>query len=367
MQNRPSLRLSNLTVRKENLPLVSDVSLEFQTGQVAVILGATGSGKSTLVRAIAGLERPTSGRISLDPTDLTNVAAYKRSGIATVLQRPGVFPRTTPRQNIEMVFKSNAKRSASVFNATDNILRLLDLTELADKKVDGFSGGELARVALARAIAVDSTFLIIDEALSAVDAPLRRRILKALTDDYMSQNKGLIFVTHDQLDAFMFADHLVLLDEGKVVADGQPMEVYRTPPNRCVGEFLGLATPLGGIVDKNNDLSGDVTAYLPELAISVNVRFPHSVTWSDNQPVTVIVRPEDIVVRPTGVGIAGHEIEAYVKRTIFSGSSSYLLLNVAHSGIDLISRDPSDYAASRFYSGERVTFMFKNRIAAVCN
>src|SRR5687767_2722782 len=102
MESRPSLRVSNLTVRKENLPLVTDVSLEFRTAQVAVILGATGSGKSTLIRAIAGLERATSGRISLGQTDLTNVAAYKRSGIATVLQRPGVFPRTTPRQNIEM-------------------------------------------------------------------------------------------------------------------------------------------------------------------------------------------------------------------------------------------------------------------------
>src|SRR5437870_3975562 len=265
--NRHELTITNLTISKGDFRLLDNISVRFLSGRVAVILGATGCGKSTLIRAIAGLEQANAGRIGLDQLDMTAMPAYKRAGIATVLQRPGMFPKTTPRKNLQMVMESHKSRVRNEFNKVDQILELVNLTHLADAKVDSFSGGEIARVALARAIAVDPIFLMVDEALSAIDAPLRRRILRGIADHYIAQNKGLVFVTHDQLDAFMFADHLILIDDGKIVADGSPRQIYGTPPSRSVGEFCGLATILSGFVERVDGMSGKSTAHLHDLYI----------------------------------------------------------------------------------------------------
>jgi ABC-type Fe3+/spermidine/putrescine transport system ATPase subunit len=366
MVSESLLTLHELTISKERSILLDNVTVEFRSASVTAVLGATGCGKSTLIRAVAGLEPVKSGRITLNGIDLTSASPYKRDGIATVLQRPGIFPNTSTYKNIEIVLKSRRSPPSDMNAEIKRILGVVELNDMASLKVDRFSGGETARVAIARGLAVDPTFLIVDEALTAIDAPLRRRILGRLKEWSVLQNRGLIFVTHDQLDAFMFADHLVLIDKGKHVASGPPKEVYSFPPSRSVGEFLGLATTFTGTITDTNDTEGIAIANIEDLGVSASIRIPASTEAAKIQQVTIIIRPEDVIVSPVGVDVVDHEIEGYVLESIFTGGSAYLRLEIGQSGKNLIARDPSDYPFDRFKYGERVTFMLRKGIAAVC-
>jgi thiamine transport system ATP-binding protein len=218
---------------------VDGVSLRVSPGEVLGILGASGSGKSTLLRAIAGLESLDAGRVSWDGDDLGRVPVHER-GFALMFQDGQLFPHRN-------VFDNIAYPMRIARTGTSRVSELLDLVGLPGyekRQVRSLSGGEQQRVALARALAASPRLLLLDEPLSALDRELRERLAGDLREILSSTGTTAIFVTHDQAEAFAIADRVGIMDAGKLVQVGSPLEVWRSPVSADVARFLGYTTVL---------------------------------------------------------------------------------------------------------------------------
>ncbi|MFL6258912.1 MAG: ABC transporter ATP-binding protein [Thermoanaerobaculia bacterium] len=273
-------------------PVLSGVSVELPEGGITVLIGPSGSGKSTLLQLLAGLLHPTSGRILFDGEDVTGVPTERRD-VGVVFQSYALFPHLTVRQNIAFGLKTGRRRfsarssrrrpsrhalEARVWDAA----ALLGLERLLDRRPGQLSGGEQQRVALARAVAPRPALLLLDEPLSALDARLRRAVRAELASLLRKLGTTVFYVTHDQEEAMLLADHLVVLHEGRVAQAGPPLDLYRRPATPFVASFLGEAS----LVEVSVDGAG---APLGRLA-------PPGAAgrgW-------VLVRPEDVTQDPSG-------------------------------------------------------------------
>jgi ABC-type sugar transport system ATPase subunit len=232
-------------------PVLSGVSLELPGGGITVLIGPSGSGKSTLLQLLAGLLRPAAGRIRFDGEDVTGLRTERRD-VGVVFQSYALFPHLSVRENIAFGLKTGRRRfsprssrrrpsrhtlEARVWDAA----ALLGLERLLDRKPSQLSGGEQQRVALARAVAPRPALLLLDEPLSALDARLRRGVRAELASLLRKLGTTVFYVTHDQEEAMLLADHLVVLDAGRVVQAGPPLDLYRRPATPFVASFLGEA------------------------------------------------------------------------------------------------------------------------------
>jgi ABC-type sugar transport system ATPase subunit len=278
-------------------PLLSEVSLELAAGGITVVIGPAGCGKSTLLQLLAGLLRPAAGRIVVDGEDVTAVPAERRD-VGAVLQSPALFPHLSVRENIAFGLKAGRWR----FSLRSSLRRpsrhtldswvwdaaaLLGLERLLDCKPCQLSGGERHRVALARAVAPRPGLLLLDEPLSSLDAPMRRSVRSELARVLRQLGTTVFYVTHDQEEAMLLADHLVVLDQGRVAQAGPPLALYRRPATPFVASFLGEAN-LVEVVVKDGDGRASRTP-LGRLSLP-----PHAGQgW-------VLVRPEDLTEDPAG-------------------------------------------------------------------
>ncbi|HET9208934.1 MAG TPA: ABC transporter ATP-binding protein [Thermoanaerobaculia bacterium] len=272
--------------------VLSGVSLELPDGGITVLIGPSGSGKSTLLQLLAGLLHPTAGRILFDGEDVTGVPTERRD-VGVVFQSYALFPHLSVRENIAFGLKTGRRRfslrssrrrpsrhslAARVWDAA----ALLGLERLLDRRPGQLSGGEQQRVALARAVAPRPALLLLDEPLSALDARLRRAVRTELASLLRKLGTTVFYVTHDQEEAMLLADHLVVLHEGRVEQAGQPLDLYRRPATPFVASFLGEASLVAVSVD-------EAAAPLGKLAPSSGA----CRGW-------VLVRPEDVTQDPAG-------------------------------------------------------------------
>jgi ABC-type sugar transport system ATPase subunit len=241
-------------------PVLSGVSLELPDGGITVVIGPSGSGKSTLVQLLAGLLHPSSGAILFDGDEVTDVPTERRD-VGVVFQSYALFPHLTVRENIAFGLKTGRRRASlrtsrrrpsrhhidcRVWDAAS----LLGLERLLDRRPSQLSGGEQQRVALARAVAPRPALLLLDEPLSALDARLRRTVRAELAALLSRLGTTVFYVTHDQEEALLLADHLVVLSSGRVEQAGPPLELYRRPATPFVASFLGEANLLeASVVD----------------------------------------------------------------------------------------------------------------------
>lgn len=220
--------------------VLNAVSLEIGSGDLFFILGASGCGKTTLLRIIAGLETPSSGRILLNGRDITDTPPHQR-GIGLVFQQYALWPHMTVAQNIsfglEVQRTLKAERAARVREA----LALVRMERFAERYPHEISGGQQQRVALARALAIRPSVLLLDEPLSNLDVKLREEIRSELRSLHSSLGITMIYVTHDQEDAMELASRIALIREGEVEQIGSPREIYEDPRTRYAAEFLGRA------------------------------------------------------------------------------------------------------------------------------
>ncbi|HSF40615.1 MAG TPA: ABC transporter ATP-binding protein [Thermoanaerobaculia bacterium] len=281
--------------RKTPEPVLSEVFLELPEGGITVVIGPSGSGKSTLLQLVAGLLRPTSGTVLFDGEDVTGVPTERRD-VGVVFQSYALFPHLSVRENIAFGLKFGRRRislrtsrrpsrhqiECRVWDAAS----LLGLERLLDRKPAQLSGGEQQRVALARAIAPRPSLLLLDEPLSALDARLRRTVRCELASLLRQLGTTVFYVTHDQEEAMLLADHLVVLDAGKIVQAGPPLDLYRRPASSFVASFLGEANLLEGVVTE-----GDHRVKTP---------FGHFPACDGQPRGVLLVRPEDVTEDPRG-------------------------------------------------------------------
>lgn len=230
------LQLREVGVHYGGTIAVDRVSLTVAPGEIVALLGASGSGKSSLLRAVAGLEPLASGTITWEADDLAGVPVHRR-GFGMMFQDGQLFPHLTVAGNVGygLFDWDKGERGARVAELLD----IVGLPELGPRRVTELSGGQAQRVALARSLAPRPRMLLLDEPLSALDRGLRERLVVMLGDVLRRTSTPALYVTHDQDEAFALADQVAVLDEGHLLQLDAPERVWRSPASRVVAEFLG--------------------------------------------------------------------------------------------------------------------------------
>ncbi len=216
----------------------AEISMEIEQGEVCVLVGPSGCGKTTLLRVIAGLAQPDTGRISIAGRDVLGLAPHQR-GIAMVFQNYALFPNMTVAQNISFALEQQGKRGADLAQRVAAMIDLMELGPRADARPSALSGGQKQRVALARALALEPQLLLLDEPLSALDAQIRKRLQVEFKRLQARIGFTAVFVTHDQEEALILGDRIAVMQSGRIVQSGAPHEVYGAPANRAVAGFIG--------------------------------------------------------------------------------------------------------------------------------
>ena len=245
------LEVRNIFKTYEGKLLLNDISFTVAERETICLLGASGSGKSTLLRIIAGLESSDSGLIAFNGLDLTTTPPHLRD-FGLVFQDYALFPHLNVNDNVAFGLKMRRMGQDEVARRVVTSLELVSLAEFGNRKVTDLSGGEQQRVALARALAIRPRLLMFDEPLGALDRALREDLLNQLRMILHRTNIPSIYVTHDQEEAFMIADRVLILHEGKIIRDGTPAEVWANPESAFVAGFLGLGNLLNGEVIEQN-------------------------------------------------------------------------------------------------------------------
>ncbi|HEX8065871.1 MAG TPA: TOBE-like domain-containing protein [Thermoleophilaceae bacterium] len=232
---------------------LEDVSIAVPEGSLTALLGPSGGGKSTLLRAIAGLERPDAGRVTINGEDVTDVPAQRR-GIGFVFQHYAAFKHMTVRDNVAFGLQVRRRPRDEVSRRVDELLELVQLQGLARRYPSQLSGGQRQRMALARALAIEPRVLLLDEPFGALDARVRAELRAWLLRLQSEVGVTTLFVTHDQEEAMELASQIVLVHDGRVEQAGTPQELYEQPANDFVMSFVGLVTELDGRLVRPHDV-----------------------------------------------------------------------------------------------------------------
>lgn len=253
-----SIEIRNVTKRFGDFVALDDVSVSLPTGQLTALLGPSGGGKSTLLRIIAGLDRPDAGTVEIEGVDATRLPAQKRN-VGFVFQHYAVFKHLTVARNVAFGLEIRKRPKAEVAARVEELLSLVHLSQFAHRLPAQLSGGQRQRMALARALAVEPTVLLLDEPFGALDAKVRKELRDWLRRLHDEVNVTTIFVTHDQEEAMEVADEIVVVNEGRVEQVGTPDDLYDRPANAFVMGFLGEVTRLDGVALRPHDIEVSTT------------------------------------------------------------------------------------------------------------
>ena len=240
------LELRHLSKTYEGKPLLNDVSFTVAEGETVCLLGASGSGKSTLLRMIAGLESSEAGDIRFDGLDLSQTPPHLRD-FGLVFQDYALFPHLTVFDNAAFGLKMRNQSKSQIQERVAEVLKLVNLTGFASRRVTELSGGEQQRVALARALVIRPRLLMFDEPLSSLDRTLKDEVLDELRHILHETRIPPVYVTHDQEEAFTIADRVLLLHNGRIVREGAPAEVWSHPGSAWAARFLNVGNVIEGV------------------------------------------------------------------------------------------------------------------------
>ena len=284
------LELRDITKRFGPVTAVSDINLTIPQGRFVSFLGPSGCGKTTLLRLIAGLEIPSTGKILLDGEDLTPRPTHQRN-IGMVFQSLALFPHLSVGENITYALKIRGMDRGARRRKADELLDLVRLPGVADRNIRQLSGGQRQRVAIARALALEPKLFLLDEPLSALDAKLREEMQVELR--MLQERLGIttIIVTHDQREAMTMSDEVVVMSTARIQQVGAPLEIYRNPATAFVAEFIGTSNLLAA-----RQAGGSRVAIAG--ATFETAGMPDGLGPQD--AVVVSIRPEDVHVFPEG-------------------------------------------------------------------
>lgn len=321
------------------------VALESAHGEFVSLLGPSGCGKTTLLRIVAGFERPDAGQVTLNGADITEVPAERRN-MGMVFQAYSLFPNLSVAQNIRFGLRlrraPKARREALVMELLD----MMGLSAYRDRYPHQLSGGQQQRVALARALAIRPALLLLDEPLSALDAQVRVQLREEIRRIQRETQVTTLLVTHDQEEALSIADRVAVMHEGRVVQFDTPATIYHRPADAFVATFIGASTRLEGQVANPHD--GIVTI------LGVSMPATHAKGFAARTPVMIFIRPEAVRLNAAdepGLGLAGDVVEH-----TFFGATTRLLI-VLREAVTLMA-DIQSTLAEGFPVGSRVRAMW---------
>lgn len=327
------LEVQNLTKDYENKPLLKGVIFEVDKGELVCLLGSSGSGKSTILRIIAGLEEPKSGAVLWQGQDLREVPTHKR-GFGLMFQDYALFPHKTVAQNIAFGLQMQGLKEEDIAEQVQAGLESIRMQSFADRPITELSGGEQQRVALARALAPSPNLLMLDEPLGALDHTLRTQLIQELRAILHQSQIPVIYVTHDREEAFGLADRLVILHDGVILQQGTPQELFEQPATPWVAEFLGLGNLVRGVVSQTEPLI--VKTGFGELTVDIQ-----SHPFTSGEECQILLRPEDALF---GAPLSTQEnhFECVVRDSLFMGEYYQLELLSAETTLLARSQTPAE-------------------------
>ena len=301
--------------------VIHGVDLEIKDNEFAVFVGPSGCGKSTLLRLIAGLEDVTSGEIEIDST-LVNLLPPAKRGIAMVFQSYALYPHMNVYQNMSFGLRLAKTDKKIIDQKVRDAAKVLQITELLERKPKELSGGQRQRVAIGRAIVRDPKVFLFDEPLSNLDAKLRVQMRIELTKLHRELNATMIYVTHDQVEAMTMADKIVVLRDGYVEQIGAPLDLYHNPANMFVAGFIG--SPSMNFIDSNiSGISDNNIEFKLGDSQKINFQCSPKEDLTTGDPVKFGVRPEHLELTENGDA----KIEGKVFAVERLGGETYLYVN----------------------------------------
>ena len=290
------LSIRGLHKRYAATPIFSDINCEIAQGEFVTLLGPSGCGKSTLLRCIAGLTDVNGGQILLDGQDLVPISPQQR-GIGMVFQSYALFPNMSVAQNVAFGLRMQKVDKAESAQRVDDALRMVELHDFANRYPHQLSGGQCQRVALARSLVTRPRLLLLDEPLSALDARIRKHLREQIRSIQQELGLTTIFVTHDQEEALVMSDRIVLMNAGKIVQSGDAETLYTAPVNAFAAGFIG----------NYNLLDADAASRLLQRPINSRVAIrPESIQLDTNGAIDAQVRSHSLLGN-----VIRYRVEAY--------------------------------------------------------
>jgi sulfate/thiosulfate transport system ATP-binding protein len=325
--------------------VLEDISFAVGEGEILVLLGASGSGKTTILRIIAGLEMPDSGAVVLHGTDVTRLPARER-GTGVIFQSYALFPKMSIEQNIGYGLRLRKKSKNEIRQVVDELIELVHLDEHRSKFPSQLSGGQQQRVAIARAIAYNPEVLLFDEPFGALDAQIRTRLRREIRALLKEIKVPSIFITHDQEEALELGDRIAVLNRGRLEQIGTPFEVYNKPETEYVATFLGAANLLLGSINGRWFEADDIYLKIPD---ETDVR--------DGQSVKLVFRPEDVFLQEPDAVPAPHRLtDGTIEEVNFVGAFERVVvrLNIASRQPIIVTRTKTETAELPLAAGQKV-------------
>jgi len=320
------------------IPAVDDVMLTIDHGEFMVLLGPSGCGKSTTLRMIAGLESITSGTLRIDGEVMNRVPPKDRD-IAMVFQSYALYPHMTVGKNLAFGLRRRRTPGPEIKRRVEATAEILGLTDLLDRKPFALSGGQRQRVALGRAIVRDPNVFLFDEPLSNLDATLRVHTRNELIKQYQRLGATMIYVTHDQVEAMTMGSRVCVMNHGRVVQVGKPLEVYRDPANTFVASFIG--SPPTNLIEAEVVLgAGSLEARLGATRIPIPGYTESDLAQLPGRQVIFGIRPEDMYLgRPASEANGRYgALPTEVISVEPLGAETLLVLGAPGVGKDVIAR-----------------------------
>ena len=292
------LRVTDVHVRFMGVEAVSGVDLEVDAGEVVALMGPSGCGESTLLRVIAGLQTPDAGRVEWNGRDITNMPPHRR-GIGLMFQDYALFPHLDVAGNVAFGLRMAGMDRVAISSRVGEVLSLVGLPGYQAREVAELSGGEQQRVALARTIATEPDVIMLDEPIGALDRTLRERLIIELRDLFTSLGIGVLYVTHDQEEAFAVADRVGVMRAGRLEQVATPELLWKAPATAFVARFIGLRNVFKGMV----------------AAGTLDLGFTRLASDAAPGPLSVVVPRQAVKVDPSG------PIDAAVRSATYRGGS----------------------------------------------
>jgi len=342
-----AIRLHQLAKSFDGVPAVTGIDLDIPAGQFYSLLGASGCGKTTTLRMIAGFEKPDAGRIELDGRDVAGDPPHKRP-VNTVFQTYALFPFMSVWDNVAFGLKYQKVSREETKRRVGEALEHVRMGDYAKRRPAQLSGGQQQRVALARALILHPRVLLLDEPLGALDAKLRKQLQLELRAVQREVEITFVYVTHDQEEALTMSDQIAVLAEGRVEQVGPPQEIYSAPATTYVAGFLGAANIFEADVLEVAGGSAMCSALATHLGAAVDAT-------AQSGPAAIVIRPERITLQSLGeaTGTGRNVIAGTVREVVYLGACTQVHVDVGeptplivevpnHSGPHSVTHQPGE-------------------------
>ena len=323
-----------LSKRFGKTSVLENISFDVAEGEVLVLLGASGSGKTTILRIIAGLEMPYTGKVILHGKDVTELPARER-GVGVIFQSYALFPKMTVEKNVGYGLRIRKRKRKEIRETVNELLKLVQLEEHRKKYPSQLSGGQQQRVAIARTLAYQPEVLLFDEPFGALDTQTRGHLRREIRALLKKVNVPAIFITHDQEEALELGDRVAVLNVGRIEQIGTPFEIYNTPATEYVATFLGAANVLDAVVR-----SGFLEVGSAQIPATLDQDL-----FAPGDCVKIVFRPEDISLNRGEFLRPGHYrvATARIEEITFVGAFERLRLRLEVTNAEECSTDDTPY------------------------